>query len=168
MIQGCTMKHLYIIRHSKAEDRTGTDYNRELVEKGREKAEFAAEKFKMNINPQIDLFISSPAPRALQTAEIFAEVLEYPSDSIRTEEILYEAKESAEVLPYIQAIESNIDTVALFGHNPLLEEMIEYLSNSYVDKLPKCGIVLINFNTDKWDNIKTKAGEYQLFKHYKK
>lgn len=66
------VKHIYFVRHGESENnaariRQGEDSN--LSEKGREQAQFVAERF---TRIPIELIVASPFPRALQTAEIIS------------------------------------------------------------------------------------------------
>src|SRR3979411_1206629 len=82
---------LYIVRHGIAVDREDpkcpADPDRYLTEDGIEKTKAVAKGLAaLGISP--DLFLSSPYLRAMQTAEIFADVLSYPKRKIRQNELL--------------------------------------------------------------------------------
>ena len=67
------IKKLYIIRHAKSDwsDDTLKDFDRPLNKRGLKNAPFMGSLLKnKNINP--DLILSSPALRAITTAEIIA------------------------------------------------------------------------------------------------
>ena len=84
------MKTIVLVRHSKAANRTAevADYYRPLKKKGKAESKEMAMKFaKLGIDPE--LFITSPANRALETAIEFAKVLKYPEKDIRHEESIY-------------------------------------------------------------------------------
>src|SRR5437016_5073253 len=67
---------VYIVRHAIAEEQssTGKDADRELTNEGKEKMKEAAAGF-AGTGPKIDRILSSPLPRARQTAEIVAREL---------------------------------------------------------------------------------------------
>ena len=72
------MKIIYLVRHGKAESRDidKSDFERILVKEGENISQRAAERLKKRkIIPA--LIITSPAPRALQTARIFAQEFGY-------------------------------------------------------------------------------------------
>lgn len=127
-------KTLYLIRHGKAEDHTflKRDYDRNLVDKGKERAELVANKLKQDLLENNTLVISSSANRALQTAEIFCVQIDYPINAIQVEKDIYEAYYQ-EILKVINQIPDDIDTVLVFGHNPGLSDMTNYLCDSYID-----------------------------------
>ena len=127
-------KTLYLIRHGKAEDFSfsNSDYDRNLVEKGKQRNKIVAEKLKKHLSNDNKLIISSSANRALQTAEIFAEYIDYPKYSIQQEKGMYEAYYK-DILKVINAVSDNIETLLVFGHNPGLSDLCNYLCNSSID-----------------------------------
>jgi phosphohistidine phosphatase len=66
---------LYFLRHGKAgQPRTTNDDARELTERGREALRSAAPVWRrLNLRP--DVVLTSPLPRAAQTAELFCEAM---------------------------------------------------------------------------------------------
>ena len=72
------MRKLYVIRHTKKEEESlnQNDYDLELSLEGIEQAKTVASNFAKK-NPNIDLILASPAKRTSQTAEIFAQELNY-------------------------------------------------------------------------------------------
>lgn len=131
-----TNKTLYIILHAKAEDHAlkEKDFDRNLIDKGRHRAKLIAEKLKQDIH-FIDgrtLFLSSTANRAAETAEIFSHVLGYSTDAIKWESQIYEAHYLV-ILKCINNISANYDNVLVFGHNPGLSDLVNYVSDQYVN-----------------------------------
>src|SRR5690606_2801353 len=127
-------KILYLIRHSKAEDHSFSkrDYDRNLVDKGKDRAAVVANKLKLHLNDNATVVISSSANRAKQTAEIFCEHIHYPVTSIHLVKEIYEAHYS-DILPVINSLDDNIETVLVFWHNPGLSDLTNYLCYSYID-----------------------------------
>ncbi len=146
-------KHLFIIRHAKSDwTFRVSDFDRPLNERGFKDAPKMAERL-VNNSYLPEFLVSSPAKRALTTAQIFAEILNYPSKKIASEAPLYEATID-DILHVINQLDDNYQRVALFGHNPGLSEIVSYLSgDGYVD-LPTCGIVHLQFDqADQWQEI---------------
>lgn len=129
-------KRLYIIRHAKAEDHAlkEKDFDRNLIDKGRQRAKLIAEKLKQDISliDERTLFLSSTANRAAETAEIFSQILGYPTDEIKWEPQIYEAHYLV-LLKCINEISANYDSVLVFGHNPGLSDLVNYVSDRYVN-----------------------------------
>lgn len=111
---------LYIIRHGIAEDHNPEgDYSRKLTEEGKKKlrtmARFLREKMSLRY------IVTSPLVRAVETAEIFGEVLSVPEKRTVRTDALRPGAETAEIITEIEAIGE--DTIALVGHNPHLSEL---------------------------------------------
>lgn len=127
---------LYIIRHAKAEDHglKKNDFDRDLIDKGRQRAKVNAERLKQEIQTidERTLVISSTASRAAETAEIFCTILEYPLSKIQWEPNIYEAHYLI-ILKRINDVSSQYNRLLLFGHNPGLSDLISYISDEYVN-----------------------------------
>ncbi|MCA5006520.1 SixA phosphatase family protein [Sphingobacterium bovistauri] len=125
---------LYLIRHGKAEDHSFSkrDYDRNLVDKGKVRSRLIGLKLKHQLTHNNTLLISSSANRALQTAEIFCDLLNYHTKDIQLEKSIYEAY-FLEILKAINKVPNDIDTVLIFGHNPGLSDLTNYLCDSYID-----------------------------------
>lgn len=129
-------KKLFIIRHAKAETPTWgkSDFDRELVGKGKIRANQIAKQVKLEI-PQVNdqtLVLSSTALRAAQTAEIFCKAIQYPSKKILWTPSIYEA-EYTTILRAINGIKGHYDTVLIFGHNPGLSDLVFHISDQYIN-----------------------------------
>lgn len=129
------MKTLYLIRHAKAEEHSFSkdDFYRDLQKKGRERAERIAQKLKDSLKiDEKTLVISSSANRAIQTAELFCEVLGYAKESIQQTRDIYEAH-FMDILKVINSVPDEYDTLLIFGHNPGLSNLTNYLSHSEIE-----------------------------------
>lgn len=132
------------MRHGKAEDPdfTKRDFDRNLVNRGQEDANQIGkalwssfdDRQKATIreaNSRVKL-ISSTANRAIQTAELVANVFEFPSDRIQREIEIYEAYH-LDILKVINRVPDEVETVFIFGHNPGLSMLVNYLTDQHVD-----------------------------------
>lgn len=129
------MKTLYLIRHAKAEEHSFSkdDFYRDLQKKGRERAERIAQKLKDSLKiDEKTLVISSSANRAIQTAELFCEVLGYAKESIQQTRDIYEAH-FMDILKVINSVPDEYYTLLIFGHNPGLSNLTNYLSHSEIE-----------------------------------
>lgn len=129
------MATLYLVRHAKAEEHSFTkeDFYRDLQKKGKDRAHRIAEELKQIL--QIDtktLAISSTANRAIQTAEIFCSVLGYELDNIQQTKDIYEAH-FTDILKVINTVSDSYDKLLVFGHNPGLSNLTNYLSHSEIE-----------------------------------
>jgi phosphohistidine phosphatase len=145
------MKKLYIVRHSqKVEEKFGQDdYDRELSENGILEAKQMAGVLK-DKNISTDLIVSSPAIRTKQTAEIYAEELNY-GKSIMYNEVLYMAFVN-ELMETISYTFDTVETMVLIGHNPSLTALAITLID-FKEKFPMGGIMEIQFDCKSWIDI---------------
>ena len=145
------MKYLYFIRHGKATHKSMPDSKRYLTEKGIKRTKkYAGLLAGQNIKP--DLIVSSPATRALQTAEILAEVLHYPVEEIDINPVFYFEPER-EVLKQIKHFSDTYNHVFIVGHNPIWTDLADQFSNTPIWHLRTSGIFGTKFDTDSWKNI---------------
>ncbi|MEW6702282.1 MAG: histidine phosphatase family protein [Bacteroidota bacterium] len=153
------MKTLYLIRHAKSswDDANQTDFERPLNKRGEHDAPIMSKALKeKNVLP--DLIISSPAARALATAEIFAEELHYPIKKITTDERIYEST-MRELTGVVKEINDEKKTVLLFGHNPVLTNFTNLLGDKYIAELPTCAVVGLELNVESWEEVGRHCGK---------
>jgi len=138
---------LYIVRHGIAIDREDPkcppDPERYLTEEGVEKTKQVA-KGVAALGAIPDLLLSSPYVRAMQTAEIFASVLEYSKQKIRRTDLLLPGAEISMLFREL-AKDKQSSAVFLFGHAPHLDEVIATAvgSKHHLTSLKKAGVALI-------------------------
>ncbi len=145
------MKYLYFIRHGKATHKSMPDSKRYLTEKGIKRTKkYAGLLAGQNIKP--DLIVSSPATRALQTAEIIAEILEYPVQEIQINPVFYFEPER-EVINQIKSFSDKYDHIFMVGHNPIWTDLADQFSEDALWHLRTSGIFGTKIDTDSWKNI---------------
>jgi phosphohistidine phosphatase len=116
---------------------------------------------------EVELMISSPAVRALTTAEALAEELGYPWDEIVTDERLYHA-DADEILGVIEAQDPWIDDLLIVGHNPGLTALANYLSRAGFENVPTSGVIRLTYDVGSWSDITTQKPQTVLFDYPKK
>ena len=144
------MKTLILIRHAKSSWKNPglPDRARPLNKRGKRDAPVMGEHLAER-GIEVERVISSPATRALATAEAIALEIGFPWDEIIADERLYHADEF-ELLEVIQGLDDYLDCVMCFGHNPGLTALVNHLSPYYIDNLPTCGVVELRFDVDTW------------------
>ena len=153
------MKRVVIVRHAKSvpygyED----DFNRDLSDRGKNDAVLVSRELKnQGIIPGI--MISSPAKRALKTARIFADNLEFDRKRIEDNEDIYESLTTSEFLELIQSLPEETQTAFFFGHNPGVYYFVSNLLKHYNQDMPTCGTVAIDFNVEKWKKVEARTGK---------
>jgi phosphohistidine phosphatase len=156
------MKTLFLIRHAKSSwDNTALpDKDRPLDDRGKRDAPKMGKRLaKRDVKP--DLILSSPAMRALTTAEIIAKKLDYKLEDILVDDRLY-ASEADDLLNVIHELGDKLELVMLFGHNPELTELAHRLS-SEITHLPTSAVAEFTFATKSWSSIgKAKLAKVEL------
>ena len=104
---------------------------------------------KRDVKP--DLILSSPARRALTTAEIIAKKLNYKRRDIVVDDRLY-AGAVRDLLNVVHKLGDNLERVILFGHHPELTELAHSLS-SEITHMPTCAVAEFTFNAKLWLHI---------------
>ena len=138
---------LYIVRHGIAIDREDpkcpADPERFLTDEGLEKSRQVA-KGVAEVASVPDLILTSPYLRALQTAELFAERLEYPKQKIQKSDLLLPG---AEPLQLFRELSKNKDLscVFVFGHAPHLDDLIATAigTKHHISSLKKAGVAFV-------------------------
>lgn len=157
------MKQLFIIRHAKSGWIAGeNDFDRTLSERGnRDAAEMVKRLMDRNLKP--DLMVSSPALRALSTARHFARG--WNMSSIKTDERIYEAGVN-NLLSVINEFDNDTNTIAIFGHNPGLTDLVNYLTDEFID-MPTCSIAILEFPFEEWKLISSQTGNLKVYDYPK-
>ena len=138
---------LYIVRHGIAIDREDpkcpADPERFLTEEGIEKSRQAA-KGVAEIASVPDLILTSPYLRALQTAELFADVLEYSKNKIRKSDLLLPGAEPMQLFREL-AKDKELSSVFVVGHAPHLDDVLATAigTKHHISALKKSGVAFV-------------------------
>lgn len=153
------MKILYIIRHAKSswENPKLSDFDRPLNERGKQSIKVMGNFLKKN-SENFDAVVSSPAVRALKTAKRICKAVEFKKENIRKDPSIYHAS-TGQLLLEICRTEDRHGSLALFGHNPGLTDLINYLTDKSIGNLPTCGVAKIAFELESWAEITKGSGE---------
>lgn len=136
------MKFLVLLRHGIAEDPSPDkdDLDRELTDKGRRRMEAIAEGI-ARMFPEAEAIYSSPAVRAMQTAEPVAEELDL---KIKQSDALAPGKSPRSLVD-----EAGVDFAIFVGHEPTLSQLMQDLTNTRGEiELKKGGCYGIAFGGD--------------------
>ena len=135
------MIKLYLLRHGQADwpDWNRPDDERPLTAKGKkEMHEVAAALATREVRP--DVILSSPLPRALQTAQIAAEALSMP---VTVEPSLAPGFGDTALRKLLTQYTGR--DVMLVGHEPSLSETVESITGAVI-VMPKAGLVRIDLS----------------------
>jgi phosphohistidine phosphatase len=130
---------LYFLRHGEADwpDWRKSDDERPLTEFGKKKMRDVA-KFLDRLKVRPDLVVTSPLPRASQTAKIAAENLKA---KLRTDELILPGFGMDELRTVLKR--HRAETLMLVGHEPDFTEVISKLTGASL-KLSKGGVALVD------------------------
>jgi phosphohistidine phosphatase len=147
------MKTLLLLRHAKSREKETSvpDKMRPLSDRGKYDS-YKMAKFLKNNKLIPSLIISSSAKRAKDTSNLLAESIGYDKN-IHLSELLY-GTDANHYIRVISEIADNIDILLLVGHNPILENLIELITNELII-METCSLVHILLPITTWREIKT-------------
>ena len=161
------MKTLFLVRHAKSSrnDPSLPDRDRPLDDRGKQDGPKMGKRLaQRDVKP--DLLLSSPALRALTTAQLIAEEIGYKPKDIVVDDRLY-ASDADDLLAVIRALDRNLNRVMLFGHNPEFTDLAHRLSSEFIE-MPTCAIVEFNFDTKAWSDVGERKPAKVIFDYPKK
>lgn len=161
------MKKLLFIRHAKSswESATLRDFDRPLNDRGHKDAPAMAARL-INQKIKIDLFISSPALRALTTAKYFHSAFKASEKQLILVPELYHP-EVAAFYQIIQNLHDDIHCAAMFSHNPGITYMVGGLGVASIDNMPTCGVFGVQANIKNWSEFREAPKNFWLFDYPK-
>jgi phosphohistidine phosphatase len=134
---------LYFLRHGEADwpGWTKPDDERPLTDFGKKEVRQVA-KFLNRLEVKPDVIVSSPLPRALQTAEVAAEQLK---TKLRQDEALEPGFGISELSTVLKRHRSKI--LMLVGHEPDFSSVISALTGGFI-KMSKAGVALVDIDPE--------------------
>lgn len=163
------MKTLTLVRHAKSswQNKDWADIERPLNEKGLMDAPIIADVIATKLDPKPDLILSSNALRAFSTANIFSQALGYNEDSVVIENGIYD-RGTKYIIQLLKTQPEEIDSILLFGHNPDVTSMATYFLGDYIQSLPTCAVISIEFDIEQWSEIEDINGVMKFYEYPKK
>jgi phosphohistidine phosphatase len=134
---------LYFLRHGEADwpGWTKPDDERPLTDFGKKEVRQVA-RFLNRLKVKLDLVVTSPLPRALQTAEIVAEQLK---TKLRQDEALEPGFGISELSTVLKRHRAK--ALMLVGHEPDFSSVISALTGGFL-KLSKAGVALVDIDPE--------------------
>lgn len=152
------VRELLLLRHGKSDWNTGkNDFDRPLQDRGKRGAQRIGVWLASNdLVP--DYVISSPAERALVTAEKCCKAMGQGSGNIVRQQMIYLA-DAGDLFEVLRQIPTEASRVLLVGHNPGLEELLLSLAGGEVEpaadgKLLATATLAILEIDDNWSDLK--------------
>jgi len=156
------MKTLILVRHAKSSwSEPGlADRDRVLNDRGRRNApEMGKRLAKHHLKP--DVILSSPAVRALATAQLMAEELDCKRADIRVDDRLY-AAEADELVEVVRELGDGPKRVMVVGHNPEMTDLAQRLSGT-IDHMPTCTVAVFTFDIASWRDLPAAEAQSTAF-----
>ena len=147
--------YLYIMRHAKS-DWSGpqmSDFERPINKRGTKNAMRIGEW--MNENNHIpQKIISSPALRAKETIELVTEqISKFNLEDLTYEDELYLAG-FTQLIEFINTYKDKVQSLMLVGHNPGIENLVNYLCDKSGDKetiVTTANLFIFKFSSDSFN-----------------
>ena len=151
------MKLLTLIRHAKSDwDNDLYDFDRTLNETGKKDAPILGEHLLSKL-PKPDLIISSPAVRAVETAEIIAQKAGYPIEKIKQADELYLCSTS-EYIEILHDQNPKLNHIIVVSHNPGTTGFANLITGEMLADVPTCSAIHIKLDLYKWQDIEPDTG----------
>ena len=155
-------KTLFLLRHAKA--MTGglliPDQDRPLSERGlKDVNKLGAKLHKKEIH--INLIVTSPAVRAITTAQSIANKLKMKHANFLIDPLVYGAEMTA-LLELISRIAKRYDDVMIVGHNPSLTELASHIAGEPI-AMSTCSLMKASFEFKDWAKVLTEKSSKFTF-----
>ena len=157
------MKFLYLMRHARAEsdDLVLADLDRKLTPTGAADAQAMGIFLKDKIH-RPDIFLTSTAARASQTAQIVSEQIDFPLKQIKEEITLYLAPASM-ILSIIKKLPDTINSCFLVGHNPGIENLFIRMGGTNLSKFPTAAVAAFSCDKNSWKMFGTGSQQVLFY-----
>ena len=146
------MKQLILIRHAKSSWRHNViDHKRPLSNRGFNDAQIISNHLSSS-NLKVELVLSSDATRAKTTANIIVSNLGINQELFSLDHDLYDFS-GENLIKTIKNCENEIGCLMVFGHNHAITAFVNSFGDKYIENVPTCGVVIIEFDINNWKNI---------------
>lgn len=157
------MKNLTLIRHAETHTQQifESDKDRALTQIGHHQVANIAKQLKEK-KCLPDFLLCSPAKRAVQTAQLLCENLEIAPKLIKINPLLYFGDIEG-ILESLFLLDLS-QQAFIIGHNPTMSSLAHKLCPSTKSIiLPTAGVISLNFNIVKWNDLLAKEGKLLFF-----
>lgn len=146
------MKNLILIRHGKSSwDIPVQDHDRPLINRGVLDAHLTSDKLKQFLPSRFILWTST-AKRAFDTALIFSQNYLISEELLLTDYKLY-TFDYISLHNFIKMVNNDHDNLIIFGHNNAITDFVNKFGDTYIEKVPTSGVVILKFNQENWNDI---------------
>lgn len=155
------MKTLYLLRHAltHVRERGLADYDRPLLEEGREQAQAVADYLKKN-KVTFDFVMCSGALRARETFEYLRSVV--GTEDVEIAESFYNSPED-KILSHLHEVSNNWNRILYIGHNPGLAFAAYKFTTKFpqdiVQSVTPATLIGFQFPIDDWSELEWWQGQ---------
>lgn len=163
------VKRLQLLRHAKSSwsEPGVADIDRPLNDRGLRNAPKMGERLVARAQVP-ELIVSSPARRALATAQLVADACGIARAAIEVVDALYEAGTDT-WLRLISELPRRTDRVLMVGHNPAITDLAHLLcEEARIDNVPTCGLLVLDYDLDAWTAVALNRPAAWLFDYPKR
>ncbi len=162
------MKELFIVRHAKSSWNQPelADIDRPLNKRGKKNAPQMGRRL-ANRNVLPDLLLSSPAKRSISTAKKIATEIGFSKSKIQTDTLFLHTSVD-EIIHRLRLVSDDVNSLMIFGHNPGLTDLANFLTGGNIYNIPTCGVVALQFDIEHWEQIDAGKGKIVFFDYPKK
>lgn len=163
------MLKLTLLRHAKSSWSISqlNDFDRPLKKRGYNDIFVMAQRYVDCEYGIPDFVLSSPALRAMTTAQLFCDGIAYPRAQIAQREEIYDAS-TVELYELLSNLEHKHQHVLLVGHNPGLTYLAVELAQLHTTNVPTAGLVHLKLKIDSWQQLKAGCGKLVNFDYPKR
>lgn len=161
------MKRIILVRHAKSNwgNANLTDFERSLSERWIEEIKFVSKILK-KLELKTDLILCSSAVRARETLEWLWEELDVTNEKVVYDREIYDYHLSESLdyyLGLISKVDNIKDNVVIVWHNPFITRLARFLSWNENIWMETLGVAVIDFDIEKWNEIKSIRGRLGIF-----
>ena len=161
------MKTLYLLRHAKSSWKHDViDHQRPLKQRGLNDARLVSKHVVKKVKAP-EKIISSDAERALTTALFFKEAFQVADEDFSTNHNLYDFG-GRQVLEIIKNLNDSWKRVMIVGHNHAFTSIANMLGDEYIENLPTCGFVQLQFDEKHWKDVNVGKTKLSVFPRHLK
>ncbi len=155
-------RRLILVRHGKSSwEFNVRDHDRPLNLKGIQDAHTVGASLK-EFPDKPEVIWSSTAARALQTATILTEYVDYELHNLSLKRALY-TFDSLELLEIVKQFADDATTCMIVSHNHGLTELVNKMGSTHFSNVPTTGTVIIEFDSNSWKDIVKGTTVFHLF-----
>lgn len=146
------MKTLILVRHAKSswDNPELTDQDRPLNDRGKRNASKMGKRLSKR-DVKVDLILSSPAKRAIKTARLLADELNYKHEDIIVDARLYPGTVN-ELRKVVYKLGKKLHRVMMISHHPALSLLARRFASD-IAHMPTCAVAEFEFNAEAWPDV---------------